>query len=49
MRYLILILLVGCSTTYEQTEVEPKTAWEECEVWLTHDAETWSNCMLQEG
>ena len=44
MRLLVLILLVGCSTTYEQPPVKP-TDWEKCEPFLTHDGEAWSTCM----
>jgi len=46
MKLLVLILLVSCTTTnYEQPPVEP-TDWEKCEHFLTHDGETWANCML---
>lgn len=47
MKLLVLILLVSCTTTveYEEPPVEP-TDWEKCEPFLTHDGETWANCML---
>lgn len=47
MKLLVVLLLVSCTTTtYEEPPVEPNNAWEKCEPFLTHDGETWANCML---
>ena len=46
MKILVLILILSCtSTPYEEPPVEP-TDCEKCEPFLTHDGETWANCML---
>ena len=55
--FVLLLLLSSCSSIeildglcYNDKEgshlCEEKTTWEKCEPWLTHDGETWANCMI---
>ena len=58
VKALVLILLLSSCATVEVLDglcynnnegshlCEKETAWEQCEPWLYHDGEVWSNCMM---
>lgn len=56
VKYLVILLLLsGCATVeildglcYNDKEGSYicEKAWEQCEIWMYHDGEAWSNCMM---
>ena len=58
VKYLVILLLLSSCATVEVLDglcyndkkgspiCEKETAWEQCEPWLYHDGEVWSNCMM---
>ena len=41
------MILGSCAMQQEEKiYLDPKDKWEECEPWLYHDGEAWTNCMM---